>query len=109
MACSTKKDLIALTEKEFEKLFKLIRSLSEKDAQQAVDGTTIREIVGHRAHWIDLFLGWYHDVLEGKEVYFPAKVTNGTTSNATMRISNGAKRTCRGKTRALSWKTAITP
>lgn len=28
--------------------------------------------MGHRAHWIDLFLGWYRDGQAGRTVHFPA-------------------------------------
>ena len=34
---------------------------------------SIKDIVGHRAHWIDLFLGWYADGQAGREVQFPAE------------------------------------
>lgn len=37
------------------------------------DDTSIKDVIGHRAHWISLFLGWYKDGQAGKEVFFPAK------------------------------------
>ncbi len=37
------------------------------------DNTSIKDVIGHRAHWILLFLGWYRDGAAGKTVHFPAK------------------------------------
>ena len=34
--------------------------------------TSIKDVIGHRAHWIDLFLGWYANGQAGKPVAFPA-------------------------------------
>lgn len=34
---------------------------------------SIKDVIGHRAHWIDLFLGWYHAGMNGDEVFFPAE------------------------------------
>jgi len=74
MAAQTKEQLLAVTEKEFAKLDTL---LDELDAKMAVtkrqESTSIKDVVGHRAHWIMLFLGWYKDGMAGREVYFPAK------------------------------------
>ena len=36
------------------------------------DATSIKHVVGHRAHWIELFLGWYADGLAGGTVEIPA-------------------------------------
>ena len=73
MACINKKDLISLTVKEYAKLTKLIAPLDERQANQDVEGTSVKDVIGHRAHWIDLFLGWYKDGMAGKTVYFPAE------------------------------------
>jgi hypothetical protein len=73
MACTNKTDLINLTVKEYIKLKKLIGPLDERKANQGVEGTSVKDIISHRAHWIDLFLGWYNDGMAGKTVYFPAK------------------------------------
>jgi len=74
MPAKTKKELLALTAKEFEKLQKVLDDMPailrlEKDA----DDTSPKDIIGHRAHWIQLFLGWYHDGKAGRDVFFPAK------------------------------------
>ena len=74
MAAQNKEQLVEITQKEFAKLS---QGLDRVDGEQALvkdeEDTSIRDIVGHRAHWIDLFLGWYADGLAGGPVYFPAK------------------------------------
>ena len=73
MAATSKSDLIAVTEKELGKLADLIAACDVNTAlQKRDDETSIKDIIGHRAHWIDLFLGWYADGLAGKDVQFPA-------------------------------------
>lgn len=74
MPATSKTELVAIAEKEFSKLGQL---LSAVDPDQALtrdkDDTSLKDIVAHRAHWIELFLGWYSDGRAGKEVFFPAK------------------------------------
>jgi len=58
MAAETKAALIAITAKEFAKLDQLIVSLDADFAmEKRDDDTSIKDIIAHRAHWIDLFLG----------------------------------------------------
>ncbi|PID37395.1 MAG: hypothetical protein CR993_00500 [Rhodobacterales bacterium] len=67
-------DLTAITEKEWGKLVKLLDSVPpELAGVKDADGWSITDLLNHRAHWIDLFFGWYEDGLAGKEVFFPAK------------------------------------
>ncbi|WP_299651513.1 ClbS/DfsB family four-helix bundle protein [uncultured Tateyamaria sp.] len=74
MAADNKHDLVAVTEKEFGKLERLIASLEPDIAMKTLeDDTCIKDIIGHRAHWIELFLGWYADGQAGKPVFFPAE------------------------------------
>lgn len=74
MAATTKDELLAVTTKEFAKLDKLLAQLNEQTALAKDDeDTSVKDIIGHRAHWIGLFFGWYHDGLDGKDVYFPAE------------------------------------
>lgn len=74
MAAKSKTELIALTEKEFGKLQKLIIDIDPSIAiRKRDDDTSIKDVIGHRAHWMGLFLGWYADGMAGKTVYFPAK------------------------------------
>ena len=72
-AATTRNDLIALTRKEYEKLDKLLDSVSPDDAAAPDDeDTSIRDVIAHRAHWAGLFLGWYEDGQAGKAVEIPA-------------------------------------
>jgi hypothetical protein len=73
MACTNKADLIALTQKEYEKLQKLIAPLDQAQSEMRQDDVSIKDVIGHRAHWIDLFIGWYTDGKAGKKVFFPAE------------------------------------
>lgn len=74
MAAQTKSDLIDITRKEYDKLVKLIGGLDHTTAmQKREDDTSIKDVIAHRAHWIDLFLGWYWDGRQGKIVQFPAE------------------------------------
>lgn len=74
MAATNKTELITVTNKEFEKLSKLIADISAQMALVKDDGdTSIKDIIAHRAEWIEMFLGWYDDGMAGKTVYFPAK------------------------------------
>ncbi len=74
MAAQTKPDLLAVTEKEFAKLSALIETIDADTAlRKREEDTSIKDVVAHRAHWIELFLGWYADGLAGLPVYFPAE------------------------------------
>ena len=74
MAATNKDQLLEITRKEYEKLAKLIGPIELAQAQlKGGDEISIKDVIGHRAHWIDLFLGWYNDGLAGKSVYFPAE------------------------------------
>ena len=61
MPATTKSGRIAITQKDLDKLHALSVSLP-KDLQPLPDeyGFSIKDIVGHRAHWISLFFQWYH-------------------------------------------------
>lgn len=74
MAATDKTELLQITKKEFAKLEKLLLSIDSRLAMQKDAGDiSIRDIVTHRAHWIDLFFGWYKEGQEGKLVHFPAE------------------------------------
>ncbi|MEP3048723.1 MAG: ClbS/DfsB family four-helix bundle protein [Roseibium sp.] len=101
MAAKSKSELLAVTAKEFEKFQKILQDLPavlqlEKDN----DGTSPKDIVGHRAHWIELYLGWYRDGQEGKQVYFPAK---GYKWNDLKRYNADL----RDRQSALSWQSVV--
>ncbi len=74
MPATSKDELVQVTEREFAKLEKLLEQVDAKIAlSQDDDDTSIKDVVAHRAHWIDLFLGWYADGQADKPVFFPAK------------------------------------
>lgn len=74
MAAQNKTELLAVTNKDFAKLEKLLASVPPEKAETKLeDDSSIKDIIGHRGHWITLFLGWYADGVAGKEVFFPAK------------------------------------
>ncbi|MEM9436168.1 MAG: ClbS/DfsB family four-helix bundle protein [Pseudomonadota bacterium] len=73
-AAQDKAALIAVTEKDFAKLAALIAKVGEEAAlRKREEDTSIKDVIAHRAHWIDLFLGWYADGQAGREVHMPAK------------------------------------
>lgn len=74
MPAKSKAELLAITEQEFAKLHEVIDSIAEETAlAKDNQDTSIKDVIAHRAHWIDLFLGWYADGRAGKIVYFPAE------------------------------------
>lgn len=73
-AATDKTGLLDVTAKEFAKLQKLLATVPDGFAVTKFEGdTSIKDTIGHRAKWIDLFLGWYSDGQAGNKVYFPAK------------------------------------
>jgi len=73
-AATNKAALIAVCEKEFDKLQAVLDQVpADRALEKDDDETSIKDVVGHRAHWIDLFMGWYADGKAGAEVHFPAK------------------------------------
>jgi len=71
---TNKDELSTVAAREYEKLRALIEGLPPDLVLVADDDdTSIKDVVGHRAHWIELFLGWYHDGQAGEEVHFPAE------------------------------------
>lgn len=61
-AAETKDDLIAVTRKEWAKLKALIETVPEEIALRPFeDDTSIKDVLAHRAHWIDLFFQWLEE------------------------------------------------
>lgn len=76
-AATNTADLLAVTTGDFIKLDKLLDIVDPAFAlEKDEDDTSIKDVVAHRAHWIELFFGWYQDGLAGKEVFFPAEGYN---------------------------------
>lgn len=73
-AATNKADLIAITEKEFAKLERLLVSLNDEQAGyiDPDDQQSIKDTIAHRAHWLGLFFVWYEGGLAGEEVQTPA-------------------------------------
>lgn len=73
-AATSKTELLDVTTKEFAKLERLIDGLDPSTTTVPDDeDTSIKDVIAHRAHWIGLFLGWYHAGAAGEEVHFPAE------------------------------------
>lgn len=73
-AAKDKATLLDVTAKEWSKLQTLLEQVSETDALiPDVDAWSIRDVVVHRAHWIDLFLGWVAAATSGAPLHMPAK------------------------------------
>ena len=75
MAATNRDELLAIAEKEFAKLVKLLDGLEEglpDRADAANDGLSIKQIIAHRAHWIGLFFVWYEGGKAGEDVQTPA-------------------------------------
>jgi hypothetical protein len=74
MPAQSKHELLEVTHKEWAKLTDVLDAFPamlrlEKDA----DGISPKDIVGHRAHWIELFLRWSRDGQAGRPVHIPAE------------------------------------
>ena len=74
MAATTKGDLMAVCEKDYARLRTLIDGIPEEMATRRFDeGVTIKDTVGHRAHWIGLFFTWLDEIAEHGKADMPAK------------------------------------
>ncbi len=101
MAAGSKAALLDLADKEFQKLTKLIGPIQDAEAlAKDDDDTSIKDVVAHRAHWIDLYLGWYGDGQAGKTVYFPAE---GYKWNDLKRYNLELRRSQRG----MDWAASV--
>ncbi len=103
MVAKTKAELIAVAEKEFDKLQTLLADIDRDLAQtpHPDDGISVKDTLAHRAHWIDLFFGWYENGVAGKPVHVPAEGYNWSQLKA-----YNAK--VREQTAGLSWDEAKT-
>ena len=71
---ATKEGLIALSEKEYAKLKTLINDMPDDIATRRFDeGVTIKDTIGHRAHWIGLFFTWLDEIAATGKAEMPAK------------------------------------
>ncbi|WP_306149525.1 MULTISPECIES: ClbS/DfsB family four-helix bundle protein [unclassified Roseibium] len=74
MAAGSKSELLEITEKEWSKLKDVLDAFpAMQRLEKDEDGISPKDIVGHRAHWIELFLKWYQDGQSGVPVHIPAE------------------------------------
>ena len=74
MPAKSKSELMKITQRDYDKLLAVTARVSPALAlQKDTDDTSIKDVIAHRAHWIDLFLGWHADGQAGKSPAFPAE------------------------------------
>ena len=74
MPAKNKSELMKITQRDFDKLLATTAGVSPAlSLQKDTDGTSIKDVIAHRAHWIDLFLGWHAAGQAGKSPAFPAE------------------------------------
>jgi len=73
-AASSKTELLSVTKREFARLTRLLDTIDAETAvtRPAPGEPTIKDIIGHRAHWIALFFGWVERGRAGEPVQTPA-------------------------------------
>ncbi len=99
-AATTKAELLAVCEKEYNKLRTTIDWVEGALARRPFeDGITIKDIVVHRVHWIDLFLKWWKDGQAGLPVHMPAE----GYSWGDLKAYNAD---LRARTKSVSWRDA---
>lgn len=74
MPAKSKSELIDVTTREYLKLEELLAGIRRDEAlAKDPEDISIKDVVAHRAHWLELFFGWYEDGQAGREVCFPAR------------------------------------
>ncbi|MFT6785969.1 MAG: hypothetical protein ACJATG_001971, partial [Dinoroseobacter sp.] len=72
-AATSRRELLAITKCEFENLNRTLDTVSQELAITPFqDGLTLKDIIGHRAHWITLYFTWVEGARAGKAVQTPA-------------------------------------
>lgn len=74
MPAKNRDDLIAVTQKEWEKLSILLQGIGEEEAmwRDPAEQCSIRDIITHRTHWLNLLFDWYTRGKAGETVETPA-------------------------------------
>ncbi|MGR3513125.1 MAG: ClbS/DfsB family four-helix bundle protein [Paracoccaceae bacterium] len=73
MPATSKTDLLDVLAKEHAMLIAVTAGIDARTALvKEEEETSINDVIAHRAHWIDLFFGWYADGQAGKTVHFLA-------------------------------------
>ena len=61
-AAKSKTELLDTTRVEFNKLRATMANIDDCQALiKDEDDTSIKDVVAHHAHWVELYLGWYGD------------------------------------------------
>ena len=71
-AATSKAELLDIFDKELTKLTRLLAGVSDAHADLRDEGVSIKAVIGHRIHWMDLFWSWYDKGAAGKAVETPA-------------------------------------
>lgn len=71
---TTKKNLIAQMELEYDHLLRTIESIDRRTMEtvSVVDNLSIKDLLAHRLEWMKMVLDWYQRGLKGKEFNTPA-------------------------------------
>ena len=74
-AATNKQELLQVFDKEFKTLNTTLEKVNEVTAQLSPpdDSASIKGIVSHRTHWMEMFHRWYEDGMAGREVHIPAE------------------------------------
>lgn len=91
MVAKSRDELLTVTAREFKKLLALVDKVDPELALvRDEDGVSIKDVIGHRAHWLELFFGWREDGLAGRELVYPAPGYKGNETkryNADLRLA----------------------
>lgn len=83
---TSKKELVALSHKNFKKLNDYIDTFSKEEQNDLFTGNTmnrnIRDVLAHVHHWHLLFLDWYSVGMSGEKPDMPAKGYTWKTNSA---------------------------
>jgi len=71
-AAVSKAEFLAVFDRERAKLERLLESVDETRSRLSDDGVSIKAVIGHRIHWMDLFWSWYDAGVKGAPVQTPA-------------------------------------
>lgn len=73
-AATNRAELIAVTEKEFSKLTELLATVDADFAiHKCEEDTSIKDVIGHRAHWTNMFFHWYQQGQDSGKADIPVK------------------------------------
>ncbi len=71
-AATNQADLLAVTQKDYAKLEKLLADIPADVAERKFDDdTSIKDTITHRAHWSGLFFKWLDQMAAGGPVHIP--------------------------------------